>query len=235
MNINALFKLGYGVYVVTSKKGDRFNGQIANTVFQVAAEPPTVAVSINKSNLTYEFIKESKVFAASVLCQETPLTFIGSFGFKSGRDSNKFAGINYKIGETGAPIVLDNAVSYLEVKVIREMDVGTHTIFVGEVVNADVVDEHKACMTYDYYHQIKGGKIPKAAATYIDEKKIEEKPKEAVNKMAKYKCTVCGYIYDPEKGDPDGNIKPGTAFEDIPDDWVCPVCGAAKDQFEKVD
>jgi len=235
MNINALFKLGYGVYVVTSKKGDRFNGQIANTVFQVAAEPPTVAVSINKSNLTYEFIKESKVFAASVLCQETPLTFIGSFGFKSGRDSNKFAGINYKIGETGAPIVLDNAVSYLEVKVIREMDVGTHTIFVGEVVNADVVDEHKACMTYDYYHQIKGGKTPKAAATYVDEKKIEEKPKEAVNKMAKYKCTVCGYIYDPEKGDPDGNIKPGTAFEDIPDDWVCPVCGAAKDQFEKVD
>ncbi len=235
MNINALFKLGYGVYVVTSKKGDRFNGQIANTVFQVASEPPTVAVSINKSNLTYEYIKESKVFAASVLCQETPLAFIGSFGFKSGRDSNKFAGINYKIGETGAPIVLDNAVSYLEVKVIREMDVGTHTIFVGEVVNADVVDEHKACMTYDYYHQIKGGKTPKSAATYIDEKKIEEKPKEAVNKMAKYKCTVCGYIYDPEKGDSDGNIKPGTAFEDIPDDWVCPVCGAAKDQFKKVD
>jgi hypothetical protein len=84
--------------------------------------------------------------------------------------------------------------------------VGTHTIFVGEVVNADVVDEHKACMTYDYYHQIKGGKTPKAAATYVDEKKIEEKPKEAVNKMAKYKCTVCGYIYDPEKGDPDGGI-----------------------------
>jgi len=235
MNINALFKLGYGVYVVTSKKGDRFNGQIANTVFQVAAEPPTVAVSINKNNLTHEFIKESKVFAASVLCEETSLTFIGSFGFKSGRDSNKFAGINYKIGETGAPIVLDNAVSYLEAKVTREMSVGTHTIFVGEVVNADVVDEHKACMTYDYYHQIKGGKTPKSAATYIDEKKIEEKPKEAVNKMAKYKCTVCGYIYDPEKGDSDGGIKPGTAFEDIPDDWVCPVCGAAKDQFEKAD
>jgi flavin reductase (DIM6/NTAB) family NADH-FMN oxidoreductase RutF/rubredoxin len=235
MNINALFKLGYGVYVVTSKKGARFNGQIANTVFQVAAEPPTVAVSINKNNLTHEFIKESKVFAASVLCQETSLTFIGSFGFKSGRDSNKFEGINYKIGETGAPIVLDNAVSYLEVKVTREMDVGTHTIFVGEVVNADVVDEHKACMTYDYYHQIKGGKTPKTAATYVDEKRIEEKPKEAVNKMAKYKCTVCGYIYDPEKGDPDGGIKPGTAFENIPDDWVCPVCGAAKDQFEKAD
>jgi rubredoxin len=84
-------------------------------------------------------------------------------------------------------------------------------------------------------NQIKGGKTPGAAATYLEEKKIEEKPKEGANKMAKYKCTVCGYIYDPEKGDPDGGIKPGTAFEDIPDDWVCPVCGAAKDQFEKVD
>ena len=235
MNLKALYKLGYGVYVVTSKKDDRINGQIANTVFQVTSEPPTVAVSINKNNLTHDFIKESRVFSASVLCQDTPLTFIGRFGFKSGRDSNKFEGLNYKIGETGAPIVLENAVSYLEAKVTKEMDVGTHTIFVGEIVNADVVDEHKTCMTYDYYHQIKGGKTPKAAATYIEEKKAMEKTKEVSTKIAKYKCSVCGYIYDPEKGDPDGGIKPGIAFEDIPDDWVCPVCGAAKDQFEKVD
>ncbi|MFC1976661.1 flavin reductase family protein [Chloroflexota bacterium] len=172
MNINALYKLGYGVYVVTSKKGDRINGQIANTVFQVTSEPPTVAISINKSNLTHDFIKESRVFAASVLCEETPLTFIGRFGFKSGRDTDKFERISYKIGETGAPIVLDNAVSYIEARVTKEMDVGTHTIFVGEVVNADVVDEHKTCMTYEHYHQIKGGKTPKAAATYIEEKKV---------------------------------------------------------------
>jgi flavin reductase (DIM6/NTAB) family NADH-FMN oxidoreductase RutF/rubredoxin len=235
MNIKALYKLGYGVYVVTSKKDDRINGQIANTVFQVTSEPPTVAVSINKNNLTNEFIKESKVFAASVLCEETPLTFIGRFGFKSGRDSNKFDGVEYKIGETGAPVVLDNAVSYLEARVSREIDVGTHTIFVGEVVNADMVAEHKKCMTYDYYHQIKGGKTPKAAATYIEDKRETETQKEVATKMAKYKCTVCGYVYDPEKGDPDGGIKPGTPFEDIPDDWVCPVCGAAKDQFEKED
>ncbi|MFC2072755.1 flavin reductase family protein [Chloroflexota bacterium] len=178
MNISALYKLGYGVYVVTSKKGNRINGQIANTLFQVTSEPLTVTVSINKNNLTHEFIKESRVFSASVLCQDTPLTFIGRFGFKSGRDTNKFEGINYKIGETGAPIVLDNAVSYIEARVTKEMDVGTHTVFVGEVVNADVVDEYKVCMTYEHYHQIKGGKTPKAAATYIEEKKVEEKPKE---------------------------------------------------------
>ncbi len=232
MNIKALFKLGYGVYVVTSRKGDRINGQIANTVFQVSAEPPTIAVSINKNNLTHEFIKESRIFAASVICEETPLTFIGTFGFKSGRDINKFESINYKTGETGAPIVLDNAVSYLEVRVNRELDVGTHTIFVGEVVAADMVAEHKLCMTYDYYHQIKGGKTPKAAATYAAEPDRAEITKEVNSEMAKYRCTVCGYIYDPEKGDPDGGIAPGTPFEKIPDDWVCPVCFADKDQFE---
>ena len=234
MNVEALHKLGYGVYVVTSKKDSRFNGQIANTVFQVTSEPPTIAVSINKNNLTHEFIKESKVFAASVLCQDAPLSFIGRFGFKSGRDTDKFEGIDYRIGDTGAPIVLDNAVSYLEARVTKEMDVGTHTIFVGEVVNADVIS-NEVCMTYDYYHQIKGGKTPKAAATYVEEKVVAEIRKEVTSKMAKYTCTVCGYIYDPEEGDPDSGIKPGTPFEDIPDDWVCPVCGAAKDQFEKVD
>ncbi len=85
MNVKALYKLGYGLYVVTSKKGDRFNGQIANTVIQITSEPPTIAVSINKENLTHEFIKESGVFTASILSQDTPLSFIGHFGFKSGR------------------------------------------------------------------------------------------------------------------------------------------------------
>jgi flavin reductase (DIM6/NTAB) family NADH-FMN oxidoreductase RutF/rubredoxin len=231
MNVKALYKLGYGVYVVTSRKGHQFNGQIANTVFQVTSEPLSVAVSINKNNLTWEFIKESRVFAASVLCQDTPLTFIGRFGFKSGRDTDKFEGINYKIGETGAPVVLDNAVSYLEARVKQEMDAGTHTIFLGDVVNADVISD-EVCMTYDYYHQIKGGKTPKTAATYLEEK-VEAK-KEATTGMGKYKCKVCGYEYDPEKGDPDSGIKLGTPFEALPDDWVCPVCGAAKTEFEKV-
>jgi flavin reductase (DIM6/NTAB) family NADH-FMN oxidoreductase RutF/rubredoxin len=228
MNVKALHKLSYGLYVITSKKGNQFNGQIANTVFQVTSEPLTIAVSINKNNLTWEFIKESRIFTASVLCQDTPLSFIGRFGFKSGREIDKLEGINYLIGKTGAPVVLENAVAYVEARVTQEVDVGTHTIFIGEVVNADVISD-KAFMTYDYYHQIKRGVTPKAAATYIEEK-MEAKPK-----MAKYRCTVCGYIYDPEKGDPDGGVKPGTAFEDLPEDWQCPVCGAIKSEFEKVD
>ncbi len=226
MNLKALYKLGYGLYVVCSKKGDRFNGQIANTVIQITSEPPTIAVSINRNNLTHEFITESKVLTVSVLSKDTPLSFIGHFGFKSGRDTDKLEGVNYQIGETQAPVVTDNALAYLEAKVIQQVDVGTHTIFVGELVGADVIKEGEP-MTYAYYHQVKRGTTPKTAPSYVEEKKVE-----AV-KAPKYRCIVCGYIYDPELGDPDGGIKPGTPFEEIPDDWVCPVCGAAKSDFEK--
>jgi flavin reductase (DIM6/NTAB) family NADH-FMN oxidoreductase RutF/rubredoxin len=228
MNLKALYKLGYGLYVVSSIKGSRRNGQIANTVFQISSEPPTIAVSINKNNLTHQFIKESKVLAVSVLSQDTPLSFIGRFGFKSGRDIDKLESINYKIGETGAPVVIDNTLAYLEAKVNKEVDVGTHTIFIGELVGAEVIKEGEP-MTYAYYHQVKRGTTPKTAPSYIEEKK------EKVVKMAKYKCKVCGYIYDPELGDPDGGIKPGTPFEKIPDDWVCPVCGAPKSEFERIE
>jgi flavin reductase (DIM6/NTAB) family NADH-FMN oxidoreductase RutF/rubredoxin len=231
VNIKALHKIGYGLYVVTSKKDNRFNGQIANTVFQVTSEPPTIAISINRNNLTWQFIKESRVFAASVLSRDTPLTFIGRFGFRSGRDTDKLNGVDYKIGNTGVPVVLEYATAYIEARVTQEMDVGTHTIFVGEVVNAEVISD-EACMTYDYYHQIKGGKTPKAAATYVEEK-VEAK-KGAISEMAKYRCKICGYIYDPAQGDPDGGIKAGTAFEALPDSWVCPVCGAAKSEFERL-
>jgi len=229
MNPKALHKLSYGLYVVTSRKGDRLNGQIANTVFQITSEPPTLAVSINRSNLTWDFIKESRVFAVSILCQDTPLSFIGHFGFKSGRDVDKLEGINYRMGQTEAPVVIDNAVSYLEARVIKEMDIGTHTIFAGEIIDGDILSEN-VCMTYDYYHQVKRGVTPKTAPSYVEENKEEES-----TKMTKYKCSVCGWIYDPEIGYKEGSIAPRTPFEKLPDDWVCPVCGATKDDFEIIE
>ena len=170
MNAKALHKLGCGMYVVASKQGDRLNAQIANTVFQITSEPPTVAVSINKSNLTHQFIQESRVFAAAVLRQDTPLSFVGRFGFKSGRDTNKLDGVDYRIGKTGAPLVTENAAAYLEAEVIKEVDVGSHTIFVGSIVDADVISD-EACMTYEYYHQVKRGTTPKTAPSYIEEKR----------------------------------------------------------------
>jgi flavin reductase (DIM6/NTAB) family NADH-FMN oxidoreductase RutF len=166
MNLKVLHNCTYGLYVIGSQKGDRLNGQIANTVFQVTSDPPTIAVSIHKQNLTHEFISESKVFTASILTQDTPLSFIGHFGFKSGRDVDKFKDINYKLGETKAPIVLDHSLAYLEARVIHQVDVGTHTIFIGKVVGADVIGEGEP-MTYAYYHQVKRGTTPKTAPSYI--------------------------------------------------------------------
>lgn len=227
MNLKALRYCSYGLYVISSRKGERLNAQIANTVVSVTSDPATIAVIINRQNLTHEFITDSKAFAASILSQDTPVSFIGHFGFQSGRDVDKFKDIKYKAGETKVPIVLDNTLSYLEARVVNKLDVGSHTIFIGEVAGAEILKEGEP-MTYAYYHQVKRGATPKTAPSYIAEKK------EVTTGMAKYECTVCGYIYDPKEGDPDGGIKAGTPFEDLPDDWVCPVCGAGKDQFEKV-
>ena len=114
MNYKTLHKISYGFYVVSSKKDDKFNGQIANALFQVTSEPPTLAISINKQNLTHEYIDKSKIFTVSILSEKTPMRFIGTFGFKSGQDIDKFKKIKYKIGKTKAPIVLDNALAYIQ-------------------------------------------------------------------------------------------------------------------------
>ena len=157
------------------------------------------------------------------------MTFIGNFGFKSGRDIDKFKNVNYRIGKTKAPIVIDHSLAFMEAEIIDKIPVGTHTIFIGKIVDAEILKDVTA-MTYEYYHKVKGGISPKTAPTYsVMVDKITKKEEE---KMDKYVCTVCGYIYDPEKGDPDNGISPGTKFEDIPNDWVCPICGAGKESFE---
>jgi len=187
---------------------------------------PCYSSLYKQKNFTHDLIKESKVFAVSILSKEAPMKLIGGFGFRCGRDCNKFENIKYKIGVTGAPIVLDSTIGYIDAKVIGNMDVGTHTLFTGKVIKGDLLSDGEP-MSYAYYHGIKGGTSPETAPTYI---KNEEKE---VIKMEKYRCKICGYVYDPEKGDPDGGIAPGTSFEDLPNDWVCPVCGASKNQFEK--
>ena len=157
--------ISYGMYIICSKKGDKINGQTANSIVQVASEPPIISVCINKQNLTHEFIEESKVFTASVIAQTAPLKLIGGFGFKSGRDVNKFEGVNYKLGQSGAPVILDGTLGYLEAKVIDSVDTKTHTIFVGELIGAEVLAEGEP-MTYAYYHVVKRGTTPKSAPSF---------------------------------------------------------------------
>jgi flavin reductase (DIM6/NTAB) family NADH-FMN oxidoreductase RutF len=168
MDPKVLYKVSYGLYIVSAKKEEKFNAQIANTVFQVTAEPPTIAVSINKENLTHEFIQATRVFAVSILAKETPLTLIGHFGFKSGRDLDKFEKIGYKTGLTGLPLVTESTIGYLEAEVINQLDVGTHTIFIGKVVEAQIIKDGEP-MTYAYYHEVKRGTTPKSAPVHIKE------------------------------------------------------------------
>ena len=169
MDLQALFRLSYGLYIVTSHDGDKLNGQIANALIQVTVEPPRVAVAINKNNLTHEYISKSKEFAVSVLDESVPMKLIGLFGFKSGRDVDKLSKCTFKKGITGCPVVTDYVLSVFEAKVVDQCDVGTHTIFVGELVAAEVLTEEE-CMTYEYYHRVKRGTTPKTAPVYIKEK-----------------------------------------------------------------
>ncbi len=166
MDVKALDKIGYGLYIVSSRKGDRPNGQIVNALIQTTCDPFAIAVSINKENFTHQCIEASGVFSVSILSEDTEMKFLGTFGFRDGREVDKFSGYNYKIGKTTAPIMLDNTLAYLEVKLTDQLELTTHTLFVGEVVEAEVIKEGNP-MTYAYYHQVKGGKTPKRAATYI--------------------------------------------------------------------
>ncbi len=234
LDLESLFNLSYGMCIVSSKKDGRFNGCIVNTVFQIVPEPPMVAASINRQYLTHEYITKSNVFTVSILSQEAPMPFIGRFGFRSGRKIDKFEQVSYKIGQTGVPIVLDNTVGFLEAEVTESIDVVTHTLFIAKIVACETFNRDKAPMTYTYYRDIKQGKTPETAATYI-KVKPKVKLKKGVKNMKKYKCLMCGYIYDPAVGDPDNDVKASTAFENLPDVWVCPECGVSKDEFEPVE
>lgn len=234
-NPESLFTLGYGLYIVTSHKDERLNGQISNAIMQVTDSPPRLAAAVNKDALTHEFISHSGVFTVNVLSESAPISLIRQFGFRSGRDKDKFSQVPYEIGLTGCPIVTDHVVACMEARVETTLECGTHTVFIGQVEAARIIGAGKP-MTYAYYREVLQGKTPPTAPTYraskavVPAKKIKE-----TSEMGKYVCDVCGYVYDPADGDPENGIEPGTTFKDLPDDWVCPECGVGKDEFSPVE
>jgi flavin reductase (DIM6/NTAB) family NADH-FMN oxidoreductase RutF/rubredoxin len=238
INFEALFKVTYGLYIVSAGNSKEASGFVSNTFFQVTAEPPQFAACCNKNNYTADLIKNFGYFAVSLLHIGASSDLIGKFGYKSGRDFNKFEGTSNRIGETGTPIVIEDTIAVMECKVVAAYDVGTHLIFIGELLEADIIDITKEPLTYDYYRQVKKGLSPKNAPTYIDKSKLnkitesEAKPATAQNK--KYKCIICGYVYDESEGDPDNGAPPGTKFESLPSGWVCPICSADRDDFEEI-
>jgi flavin reductase (DIM6/NTAB) family NADH-FMN oxidoreductase RutF/rubredoxin len=224
INFEALFKISYGLFIVSSGDKNGGNGYISNTIFQVTAEPPKFAACCSKNNFTADFIKKCGAFAVSVLHQETSPEIFGRFGYKSGREIDKMKGMSLKYGETGVPIVLNDCIAFLECKVLQTIDVGTHFIFIGELVQSEIIDNKKEPITYNYYRQVKKGVAPKNAPTYIDKSKYEKRISEIPAK--KFKCSTCGYIYDESTE----NIK----FSDLPNDWICPVCGTPKSDFNEI-
>jgi len=206
---NALFKLSYGLYVVGAKSGEKVNAQVANTVFQITSDPAIVAVGLNKNNYTNELAKEGGLISINALSVHAPLDLVGNFGFHSGRDFAKFAAYPYVTGETGAPLLTGEAIAgHIELQVQQTVDLATHTLFLGQVVAQNAFDYEP--MTYAFYRQLKSGAAPAAAPA----------PAPKANGKA-YKCNVCGYIAED--------------FENLPDDWVCPVCGVGKDMFSPLE
>lgn len=233
MNTETFFKISYGLYLISSCKEGKFNAHVSNTVFQVCANPPLFAICSNKNNLTTDYMEDSGYVGVTIIQEDVDLAFIGKFGFKSGREVDKFIGTNYKLGKNGVPIILDKAIAYMEGEIQSVADVGTHKLFIVKIVDAQILKENTRALTYTYYRDVIKGLSPKNAPTYhapqVETKTTEE------GLMKKWRCELCGHIYDPKIGDPEHGIPPGIDLDDLPDDWHCPVCGVDKSSFVPVD
>lgn len=208
MDKKVLRNLSYGVYVVTSLDKDRKVGCIANSIMQITSDPITIAVSINHENYTNKCIKEQKKFAISILEENSNPKIIGTFGFKSSKNEDKFEEFAYHLEKMP---ILEDSCGYLICNVVNEVETTTHTIFIAEVTSLGGYKNTQP-MTYRYYHENLKGTSPKKAPTYIEENNERKSSK-------KWKCKVCGYVYE---GD---NLK---------EDFICPICGVPHNMFEEI-
>lgn len=216
MDNNALRDITYGMYVISTEYTGKKVGCFVNTVTQITAINPIISVSINKENYTNEALKNVKRFAVSILSEETDPKIIGSFGFFSSRNKDKFDNIKYD-NVDNVPVLMEDICGYMICEVLEIVDAETHDIFIARVIDAKKVEDNIP-MTYRYYHEVIKGKAPKSAPTWVDENDN--------NNVGKYRCKICGHIYDESKE----TVK----FEDLPDTWVCPMCGVGKEMFEKI-
>ena len=171
MSFEAFFKISYGLYIISAGSKEKMNGYVANTAFQVTSEPAQIAISCSKNNFTTSIIQDSGSFSISILKKDAKPNTFGPFGYKSGKEIDKFASVNYKIGALGTPILLDDTLAWFECKLVNTVDVGTHLLFIGEIVDYKLIDAEAEPLTYSYFREVKKGKAPKNAPTYIDPSK----------------------------------------------------------------
>ncbi len=197
VNKEALFKLSYGLYVVTSNDGQRDNGLIVNTVVQVTDTPNRVAVTINKQNYSHDVIKEKGIMNVNCLSIDAPFEVFKTFGFASGRDTDKFSEIKPYQTPNGLAVLPKYINAFLSLKVESYVDLDTHGMFICTVDEAKVISPEPS-MTYTYYHE-----------------NVKPKPQESRKKG--YVCKICGYVYE---------------GENLPEDFICPLCKHPASDFE---
>ena len=205
MDKKAMYKLSYGLFVLTAKEADKDNGCIINTAIQAASEPNQLSICVNKQNYTHDMVKRTGEFTVSVLSQNADFGMFKHFGVQSGRDVNKFENSTQcSRGANGIYYITEGTNAYLSVKVKKTEDLGSHTMFIGEITDMEVLSEAPS-VTYDYYlNNIKPK--PQAVGTAEDGQTI-------------WRCTICGYEY---------------VGEELPEDFICPICKHPASDFEKI-
>lgn len=181
MDQKAMFRLSYGLFVLTAKSGEKDNGCIINTVTQVTSNPNRITVAVNKQNLTHDMIVETGNFNVSILTEEAAFTTFQHFGFQSGRDVDKMQGIEYERSDNEVVYLTKETNAFLSGKVISMTDLGTHTLFLADVTAGEILSDVES-VTYSYY-----------------QKHIKPAPEKQDNPPKGYVCTICGYVYE---GDP---------------------------------
>lgn len=205
MDNKAMFKLSYGLFVLTTKDGDKDNGCIINTAMQVTSSPNQLSICIDKSNCSHDTLIKSKNFTISVISQLADFELFKHFGFQSGKNVDKFDTFeNCKRGANGLYYVTEGTNAYFSVKVSKTIDLGSHTMFIGEITDMEVLSDSPSA-TYEYYHSSIKPK-PQKVGTAVDGQTI-------------WRCMICGYEY---------------VGEELPDDFICPICKHPASDFEKV-
>ena len=200
MNTNALFKIGYGLYILSCHENGKDNACIVNTVMQVTSNPCKIAICVNKNNHTCTMLKNTRKFNVSILDEEAEFEIFKHFGYQSGKDVDKFLNfIHTKRTPNGVLYITKNTNAYLSAWVQDEIDLDTHVMFIAQLVDAEILSD-KPTVTYDFY-----------------QKNIKPKPETTSAKG--WRCKICGYVYE---------------GENLPSDFICPICKHGAVDFEKI-
>ena len=216
MNTKAFYHLSYGLYIISSVADGKACGCVVNTLAQVTSKPAKVSIAVNKDNATTQAILKSGRFVGVSLAQSADMDLIGEFGFKTSTERDKFAPFTCQKDENGIPYVTEHTTARFSGKVVDQLDLGTHILFVAEVTEAEVLSEEEV-LTYAYYQKVKKGGTPKNAPSYKEEAAPAQEP--AGGKIKGYQCTICGYILESDT---------------LPPDFVCPICGMGADKFKPI-